>query len=212
LTDFEDLQREFNQLLVSKKYEEAEELVRAWAKSAADAGDPSLAAHWTGLRGSLHSIQHRDADALAAYEEAEQLQPQDGTRCLATASHLLYALGNATASLAKIKRALELLVLSPEHLYALPDALGLQAVVWLRLGREDQALERFAAFCRAAESGPLTQQIDLRLVAELIAKGTRVTDCASYLRNVLVWANRTRNADLNQRAASLLAKLEASHS
>ena len=210
LSDFEDLQREFDQLLAARTYAEAETILRLWASEAVESGDLALAAHWNGLRGTVLSIEHRNADALAAYEEAERLQPQDGTRCITTASHLLYVLEDASASLAKIEKGLDLLARSPEHLYALPDALGLQAVAWLRLGQEKQALQRFESLRRSAGSGPLLQQIDLRLVAELMTRGIRIAECAAYLDDVLLWASRTKNSDLDERARHLRGQLKGS--
>jgi tetratricopeptide (TPR) repeat protein len=197
-------------LLRARRYPEAESLLGDRLAGALAHGDTALAAHCAGLRATLFSVQRRDAEALQALEEVERFDPRDGTRFLNTASHLLYAMEDPGRALEKVESALRLIAGSPQHSYSLPDALGLEAVAWLRLGRDKEAMERFDAFRRAAESGPMKPEIDLRLVEELILSGRRAADCDAYLEHVLSWAERTRNTDLRARATHLRSRLRGS--
>jgi len=59
------------------------------------------------------------------------------------------------------------------------------------------------SFFRAAESGPLKPEIDLRLAHEVLDSDAHAERVAAYLDLVIAWATRTANRDLEARAQAI---------
>ena len=207
---FNEKSERFTSLMRKREYSAAAALASESRRDAARTGEGQEAAHFSVLLATAHVIMGLDDEALRDYEEAETLDPSNPTLEVKTAAHLLYALNSPEIAAEKLERAIPALARRPEYHYELPEALGLEGVAWLRLGRTKEAAERFEALSAAASSGPLKPPLDLRLVEELIERGLQVDGCRSYLHEAMSWAERSRNDDLLKRATRLHQRLEES--
>lgn len=184
-----------------------------WEDAAAEfevAGSSEHAATAIGFAGSAYSCAQKQNEALSAYRKATELAPRDPLHRLTVGRFLLDFAGEPEAALEEIEWAISLAAKSPSTSCCLSEALGLLGVAWLRLGRDQDAINLFHQTCQAATAGPLKPLLDLRLAVEFIERGEFLNECAQLAADAVEWAKVTDNDDLLARAKNLRESIDTS--
>jgi len=200
---FEDHHERFMNLMKARDFIEAAHVMERAAAEFESVAPADMSAHAMDMAGSAYSCAGMDQEALDAMVRAADLSPEDPLHQLTVGRFLLDALDDPNSALPRIERAVALAANDPNSLYCLPDALGLQGAAWLRLGRTEEAAQRFEKICGSASSGPIKPLVDLRLASEFVKRGERLEECAQLAEHVLEWARVTKNDDLQTRATHL---------
>ena len=200
---FEELHDRQLSFFREKKFVDAAEMWKDAAGEFEAAGFSEHAAHASALAGSAYSCAQENAEALAAYKRATELEPTDAIHRLAAGRFLLEFNNDPGQALGEIEAAIDLAARNPNTLYSLSEALGLLGVAWLRLGRLQEADELFQSTCRTAAAGPLKPALDLRLASEYAKQGRFTKEGAQFAVDAAEWAKATNNDDLMARVKGL---------
>ena len=205
---FEDYHHRHEKLIKSRAYLDAAKLWEQAAEEFESEAASDHAASAMGFAGSAYSCARMEEAALQAYMKAADLSPEDPLHHLKVGSYLLDFLDEPEKALSRLDQAITLAANNPDTHYCLSDALGLQGVAWLRMGRQTEANQRLATTCSAASSGPMKPMLDLRLAHEFVERGEHLEKCAQLADHALEWAKVTKNDDLRTRATHLKKTIE----
>jgi tetratricopeptide (TPR) repeat protein len=161
------------------------------------------AATLSSILGSFHSIDGADELALAAFERAEKLAPENLHHTLSTARHLLTRIGAAAEAEVKAANAL---LSAGAHSHLTHAALAVVGQCLLVKGDLSDAISHLRQAQKVAVDGGIDPSLwDLSLVEAIMQVDAGNDACRSYAQALLQRARALKHTISEKRALALLS-------
>jgi tetratricopeptide (TPR) repeat protein len=182
---------------------------RLEAESAAAIYDERLAdaASLSTMLGSFRSIAGDEEAALRAFQQAEDLDPDNPHHALATAAHLFFRLDREAEATAKVHGVVDRARLDLLAGYKAVVLLGRFAEADSRLEEAVGLLSEAHAIARSAALEPLWW--DLALVRSLAERGAGTEVGSAYLKDLIERAEAVHDSRAREAASEILAHLRS---
>ena len=205
----DSIQMEAAVLMRSRKFDEAAERLRIARDEMRSRNDRREAAYIGGLLASCLTAARLDDDAMIAYREALQDDPEEPFLRFRFATFLSSVVNRPSEALEVLYPALPRLAASPSSLHSAQALLG---IVHLNLGDEDKAAESFRQMSAPTVLDQLSvADLDLAVVEELVERRALVAECRRYLEVASRKAEEEGDATSLSEVRRILNKLNVPH-